>query len=1125
MSRLIQSDKLAETLAIFGRKLEILSSNNEFNWNIHAENIFIPILNKLYEANFVNVNAEENQGYPAIDLVDFEKKISFQITSEDSFSKIKKTAEKFITHEHFKKINGLYILFLKTKARSTNITIEQESIIKSLLKDEINFDRRKNLLDFSKIYQKCQTLDIVYLEELNRKLESEVGQISNSVLQYGPVTTLIFDDSSDLDIAEKVLIGLVESGIRVKHFSNKLKERISAKSELTNLCELIYDVSKESKTSIILFSTKLKMLIKNNTMPLPLIETLKNQHYLHLLFRLDAEAAISEFNWIRPMIFVANREKPNIIVDKACIELRKIQKVKEIKAYDDFRTIIGIYDSKSEVISTTNIIERKNNIGYTLIETRDQLKNISTYYIYLFQGSFLKPSAAHLYNKFPLLKINQNNIVLFLAKEIQQKQLDERLNNAKKAFKVGNVFYLDEFIWKFCTNHERTQDDPNYHFSDVENFVTPIIKSIEGPITDLDLIENWFMSEHDPILVITGSGGIGKTTTTKVIADRFSKLKNNSNIFFIEATDSTIVNYLIRTSEYKQLDIYDFYKASYETNAINKDLFRINIDNGNFLLIIDGLDEVFSRIADFDIDNFIASISEDFIKEIGVGKVILTCRTYFWNDQVSKDSNINHLEILPFNNELTKKFFEGKFDDVNLVRKALKLVNEFNPDQINDNGNVMPYVLDVIGKIVEAGDDVQLEDINNASYLNLKFKTDYIVYKLFSREEKKINQINIEDQCKFFITFAVLYEGKVASKLLPQLWMDNFTRTISNVTIESLKSHPLLQEHNGYIIFRYNLFENFFKTLYISNFLAIENNDKPSLNLIRILITEGKYGSSLFYDIANRFENWGVNSQLRISDIIETIRKDSFQIEEAPINYKEKFISGIFSLALTINQKQLSSSTEQNTTLLKAIFEKNQNTLSGIAMINLTASNNNLKFDFKDLKIINSYFDGYEAFWDCQFNENTEFTNCTFLNLPFPKQKNQNQAQSSNFINPRKDTYFDDFFSWKTNTINSKSYELQVLLEKYFKIYYSNGYLQPQKIETVIHRRYNAKMQSVIKVETLEGILKQMGVITIEFDKIAGENKAHVSKNHRDDITKFVKEATVSIKIKSMLDKLLESTK
>lgn len=1120
-NRVFLSDKLAEMLAIFSRKIEILSSNNELNWNKHAENALIPILNSVLDADFQNANIIFGKNYPCVDLVDRNKRISIQITSNDNFNKVKETLDDFFKLELYKDYNSIFVLFVKERAQCKNLSMKQETLINTIINNRIVFDKRVNLIDFSRLHELTQSTDSQHLEEIISKLESEIGEIGNLIIEKGPATTLIFDEDSELDLAKKIMFGLIELGIRVKFFSPKLKELVP--DSLLSYCDLIFEESKESKSTIILSSSSLKKSIKYDRIPAPVLQTLKNQHHLHLLFRLNDDAGFSEFSWIRPQVFVASATNIRFIIEKASIELRKMQKIKELKSYDDFATVIKLYDNRSITIKDEKHIERKKKVGYTYLETFDSMKKRSTFYIYIYQGSVIKPTTDQIMKDYPNLKHNSQNLIVFISKERGQKQLGERLDHVKKALRAANAFYIDEFIWKQCTAPDFIEDINSANtFSDVENFITPIIKQIEGPISDFDQIQNWFNSDFDPILAITGSGGVGKTTTTKVIADKFKSIVGTSSIIFVEATDSTVLNSLLRISEYKQIDLYDFYKASNESSAIDKDLFRVNIDNGNILLIIDGLDEVFARIPEFNIGYFIASISEEFIKDIGVGKVILTCRTYFWKDQISRDSNINHIEILPFNNELAEQFFEKKFSEKRLVTKSMSIIKGLEQNDSKSNNLIMPYVLDVVGKIVEAGDDIQLEENTDYPFFNFAIKNDYVVYKLFAREEKKLNKnITIAEQYEFFIQFSVFHEGRVQSILLPTMWNELFSHPLQQNYCESLKSHPLLQEINGFVLFRYNFFESYFKVTYLANYISIENDENPNQNLINILIYDCKFGSSLLYEVSCRCGNWNSDFALRISDIVKMIKSPQFTVSTASQYYKEKAISGLFNLALTINHKTNGNNIISNTELMKSIFEKNATTLINLSLINLGASDDRIKFDFSNLTFIDSYIDSYESFWECNFNNQTVFENGLFNNLSLPKSKSKLPASISNFILPRKDSSFDDYFSWQNDLSLSREKEVRTLLDKYFKMYFSNGYLQSQRLDSIVHRRYNATMQSVVRVDILEGILKQKGVLTISFDKVSKEDRAEINKEYREDITKFVKEGTISIKIKRLVDSII----
>lgn len=89
MNKEIYIKEIAESLALLSKEVTILNAVNLYDINIVAEDFFPGLLNLIYDYELKNVNNLEKNA-PAIDLFDPKNRISIQVTSDNSSTKIMK---------------------------------------------------------------------------------------------------------------------------------------------------------------------------------------------------------------------------------------------------------------------------------------------------------------------------------------------------------------------------------------------------------------------------------------------------------------------------------------------------------------------------------------------------------------------------------------------------------------------------------------------------------------------------------------------------------------------------------------------------------------------------------------------------------------------------------------------------------------------------------------------------------------------------------------------------------------------------------------------------------------------------------------------------------------------------
>jgi hypothetical protein len=748
------------------------------------------------------------------------------------------------------------------------------------------------------------------------------------------------------------------------------------------------------------------------------------------------------------------------------------------------------------------------NVLFELYRLNQKFSN-PTVFLYIHENAAQNKTFEHI--KREKLTNTNDTLIVLTERPSELKDLGRRKSNLKARFQTEHVFFIDEFGYKNLYSEYMLDYQP-YR---LENYVEGVadIGSDEKKKA-LDQLKDWYGAVSNPLMVIKGYGGIGKTTLVKQFLDHVHDHHDDVGILFIDSNE--IVDELIKIarSDHNIDDIYDFYlaqmkKKDFDGKGFSKELLKLSVDNGNLLIVLDGIDEVIAKLGTgFDVSSFITSISESYTTNLEKTKIIITCRDYFW-DTLEYKTKVEEITLEPFSEDLAAVFFQKYFaGDQAKISKALKMASEFrlSSDKKDSDLIYIPYVLDMIGYLIKQHSE--FGGHNNvkakARLLSPAMSNDFLVLSVCEREVTKLGNFSIDDQVGFLINLAIQESGYVTDYNIKNL----SNCDIDDLTIEKLKAHPLLRYSHGKINFRYDFFYEYFKGLYIYSYYLDLNVSKLDDKLIELIGSYLRYGNQLCSTLSRKLEY----SDSLVYFTMETVEQLNKLVDFAEPSEKSKYLSAIsscFVMAITLliesGDKKFDSSSA--TDLLTTIFgDSGGGEISGVALINILAGDSKkLTFDLKSKTIRKSHFERYDFFWDCAMDENTHFVTSNFYQLEprkglrpavIPSFEDCDTIDIQHVINKR------------IEEENEQSERITESLKKVFELFKERGNFYPQKQQYI--------KSKIVTNNLLPTLLKNGVIEDYTDDKKPTLRQYRVSNEYRN-ILKFIDQGTPCIELDRVL--------
>lgn len=769
---------------------------------------------------------------------------------------------------------------------------------------------------------------------------------------------------------------------------------------------------------------------------------------------------------------------------------------KELNREKSVEKTVKVFIDSNKMYSLVNSHKKKSwkdGILYEVYSVESDFSKIN--FIYLFDKSNQIKTYEHLVKE-EILKKGSSNIVLI------DNGLKKDINGIKAKFNATGVYSLDGFALEYL--YKKHLDEDVYHDGSfkkqrkIKNFIDPF-SADKKEKTALTKLSEWFDKESMPLMVIKGYGGVGKTTLVKYFLDdlytSYLNSRSKSKILFIDS--KKIIDEISKGGNID--NIFFFYQAYAKSKDLSyqfdKELLELSIDNGNLLLVLDGIDEVIAKLGNkFKVNSFIESIYNNYLLGNEKTKIIFTCRDYFWDLESVDGHAISTLEIHPFNNVLAKKFFLKQFENNSKeLAQCLKYSDEFKMSETSDQGVTkdlyIPYILDVIMDMVRQKKglgEVSKDDISS-NLLNTEIVNDYFIGRICNREIEKLKNLGIDDQLKFFINMAVNFNGVAHKSNRSKLFRGVGVKD-TNEIFTLFKGHTLVDydkdSHN--ISFKYDFFRDYFINLYVSEFFINRKMTEVNQTLIEILNEHVRYGNSFTSYLCQRV-SYDDDLKLFIIEIVETVANKLKKREK--ISDRKLISSMLVILLVGLKYSGQKYDTPSRTKLLVDLFGVNFDYLSIVNLLDCKEANP--IFDFRDVKIDNAWFENYSRFWECKINDNTYFYNSTFNHLT--------PRDGVSLPKIHKDLFLDCDISGIMEILNKndgrKSAKTETVKNEVLKIFgffNTNGTFKEQKIDLIKHKSDPAVLNVLLKNKVImpyknpkKPKMKQYRVTDKYFDIIA----------------------------------------
>jgi len=528
--------------------------------------------------------------------------------------------------------------------------------------------------------------------------------------------------------------------------------------------------------------------------------------------------------------------------------------------------------------------------------------------------------------------------------------------------------FIEDYIWDRCLpeSAKEIMDPPDEPY-----FIDQKLHSKDFSLLGLSFIESLITNKlraKKPIYVIFGDGGAGKTT----FCDQAVQLINKYQSEGLKKKAILISSFDIPDELPASGGLVDSLESLYslvsgEDDTIDVHSFGLNVSSGNVLIIIDGLDEIQSKLKErFVLDRFIDSVRE-------LNDTYLNCSVLMASREINQKSfdseDVHVFFIKGFDEQLIEKYLTKRFRGFESPHKFIARSREYMAE-LGSSSQVTPLILRLACELAaEGGEKLKHQQ---SAYFKFDQPLDKVIYQLMDREiGKQFLGIRTCDQYFEILRDIVFqYDGRVKEDELFDLVALALAGTgvdYDEGTSRNYHTSTLLARNNGHFSVKYDSLEFWVKARYLTYLINTKHAEKD-FNILREFAQSCYRGGVLVKEIC-KYKEPTTDYE---ATVLQEFSKSMAGAKDEVVGRK------LISALLHINFEGVASGRTENSERILRLFDE----AIGSEVRNLSIFGEFYPLDFSSLKVRDGYFSGYSGLGRSSIPENEViFLSSTFVNF------------------------------------------------------------------------------------------------------------------------------------------------